>query len=159
MISSRALFLELWKERKKKTVKLRFISKTSLFLVNMKTLLAILLFTLSFNSFSQDTTSLYVINNTNRLVQVGDSYSFFYRDLKYIKEIRELKFETKKELDEFFEKAYKVLNTDVALITQGYNLMRNKMNKNVLKIRNKDLGYVYIKRRTLDNMKEASNRP
>ena len=125
----------------------------------MKHLLYIITLTLlPFAGQSQDTTNLYVINNTNRLTQIGDSYSFFYRDLKNVKIIRELKFATKVELDEFFEKAYSVLDTDVALITQGYNLMRNKMNKNVLKIRNKELGYVYIKRGTLDNMKTAANK-
>ena len=121
------------------------------------TLTTIILFVAIF-SFSQDTTDVYVINKTNKLAQIGDAYSFFYRDLKYVKEIRELKFESKEDMLSFFEKGYKVLDKDISLVARGYSLMRNKMSKNVLKIRNKDGGYVLIKRSTIDNMKEAVER-
>lgn len=121
----------------------------------MKNFIALLFVLSSVLSYAQDTTEIYVINKTNRFTKIGDSYSFFYRDMKYVKEIRELKFDSKDDALAFFEKAYKVLDTDVDLITKGYNLMRNNLSKNVLKLRNKDGGYFLIKRSSLDHMKEA----
>lgn len=124
----------------------------------MRKLTTLLFILIGFATMAQDTTDVYVINNTNRLAQIGDSYSFFYRDLKYVKEIRELKFDDQTDFVEFVEKAYKVLDKNIELIAKGYSLKRNAMSKNVLKIRNKDGGYVLIKRGTLDNMKEAIER-
>ena len=125
----------------------------------MKNLLYILAFTIiPFIGQSQDTVVVYAVSNTNRLVQINDSYSYFYRDLKYVKQIRELKFESKGELEIFFEKAFKVLDTDISLFAQGYTLVRAKMNKNSLKVRNKDNGYFIVKRETLENMQNASNK-
>ena len=125
----------------------------------MKNLICIIALTIiPFVGQSQDTIPVYVINNTNRLVQINDSYSFFYRDLKKVKQIRELKFKSKKELEIFFEKAYKVLDTDISLFTQGYTIDRSKMNKNSLKVSKKENGYFMIKRETLENMQKAANK-
>lgn len=108
---------------------------------------------------SADTVELYVINKTNKFVGLPDEgsgkYSFFYRDLKYIKEIRELKFNSKEEVTKFFETCEKAMNTDKTYITQGYNVSRNKLSKNVLRLNNKDGGYYLLKEATLDNMKKA----
>ena len=121
----------------------------------MRNIIAFALAFISLTSFGQDTTEIYVINKTNKLTKIDDTYSFFYRDMKFMKEIRELKFDSKEDALAFFEKAYKVLDTDVDLFTKGYNLMRNNLSKNVLKLRNKDGGYFLIKRSSLDHMKSA----
>lgn len=123
----------------------------------MKMLLAILsALILTSNAQAQDTTVVYNINKTNELVKIGDhQYSYFYRDLKFIKETRELSFDSKEEVLKFFEKGYKALDTDIDLITKGYNLMRHNVSKNVLKVRNKDGGYFLLKRATIDKMKAA----
>jgi hypothetical protein len=121
----------------------------------MRNIIAFAFAFICLTSFGQDTTEIYVINKTNKLTKIDDTYSFFYRDMKYMKEIRELKFDSKDDALAFFEKAYKVLDTDVDLITKGYSLMRNNLSKNVLKLRNKDGGYFLIKRSSLDHMKAA----
>lgn len=127
----------------------------------MRLLLPILL--LTFTSWSQnDTTRIYVINNTNEFVQIKGggytTYSFFYRDLKFVKETRELKFKNKEKVNEFFDKAEKVLATDSGIITADYNLYRNKVSKNVLRLQNKEGGYVLISRETLETMRAEFNK-
>lgn len=126
----------------------------------------IFLITLSFLAFTvnaqNDTTKIYVINNTNEFVQIksggNTTYSFFYRDLKFVKETRELKFKNKDKVNEFFDKAEKVLATDSGIITSEYNLYRNKVSKNVLRLQNKDGGYVLISRETLETMRAEFNK-
>lgn len=129
----------------------------------MKQLLLILITTVAFNLSAQsDTTKIYVINNTNEFVQVQKggytTYSFFYRDLKFVKETRELKFSNKTKVNEFFDKAEKVLATDSGIITADYNLYRNKLSKNVLRLQNKEGGYVLISRETLETMRAEFNK-
>lgn len=129
----------------------------------MKKLLLILFSTFSLSLTAQsDTTKIYVINKTNEFVQVKEggytTYSFFYRDLKFVKEIRELKFSNKAKVNEFFDKAEKVLATDSGIITADYNLYRNKLSKNVLRLQNKDGGYVLISRETLETMRSEFNK-
>lgn len=122
----------------------------------------LLLFSLLFLSVQleaqSDTVKIYIINNTNRFVQVKTPekihYSFFYRDLKHMKETRELIFPNKQEVNEFFDKAEKVLATDAGIITSKYNLYRNKLNKNTLRLQNKEGGYVLISRETLETMRK-----
>jgi hypothetical protein len=129
----------------------------------MKQILLIFLSTLAFTAVSQnDTTKIYVINNTNEFVEIKGggytTYSFFYRDLKFLKEKRELKFTNKTKVTEFFDKAEKVLATDSGIITADYNLYRNKLSKNVLRLQNKDGGYVLLSRETLETMRSEFNK-
>lgn len=129
----------------------------------MKQLILIFLSTLTFTTFSQnDTTKIYVINKTNEFVQIKSggytTYSFFYRDLKFVKETRELVFKNKDKVNEFFDKAEKVLATDSGIITADYNLYRNKLSKNVLRLQNKVGGYVLLSRETLETMKTEFNK-
>jgi hypothetical protein len=129
----------------------------------MKQFALIFLSTLVFTAFSQnDTTKIYVINNTNEFVQIKGggytNYSFFYRDLKYVKETRELVFKNKDKGNEFFDKAEKVLATDSGIITADYNLYRNKLSKNVLRLQNKVGGYVLLSRETLETMRSEFNK-
>ena len=123
----------------------------------MKKLILITFAFLGLSASAQDTTDIYVINNTNRLVEITKmditSYSFFYRDLKYVKTIRELSFDNNEELEKFFDQAEKVLATDVGVMTAKYNLSRNKLSKTTLKLRNKEDGYVMISRETLEIMR------
>lgn len=129
----------------------------------MKKLLLILFSTFSLSLTAQsDTTKIYVINKTNEFVQIksggNTTYSFFYRDLKFVKETRELKFSNKAKVNEFFDKAEKVLATDSGILTADYNLYRNKLSKNVLRLQNKDGGYVLISRETLETMRSEFNK-
>lgn len=129
----------------------------------MKRYFLILLVIVAFNTSAQsDTTKVYVINKTNELVQIksgeSTSYSFFYRDLKHVKEIRQLQFSNKAKLIEFFEKAEKVLAKNSGIITSEYNLYRNKLSKNVLRVQNKVGGYVLLSRETLEDMRSELNK-
>lgn len=122
--------------------------------------LRILLFIVSFlfvsNLQAQDSKNLYVINETNRLMKVGDSYVFEYRDLKFIKKhIRSLKFDSKEEILGFFDKAENTLNTDQGVLNEKYSMYRHKLNKNTVRINNKDGGYVLLTRETLENMRNT----
>lgn len=129
----------------------------------MKLITALVFCSLAYFNFAQnDTTKIYVINKTNRFVQIksggNTSYSFFYRDLKFVKETRELIFKNKEKVNEFFDKAEKVLATDSGIITAEYNLYRNKLSKNVLRLQNKVGGYVLISRETLETMRSEFNK-
>ena len=129
----------------------------------MKLIILIFLSTLSLTAVSQnDTTKIYVINKTNEFLEIKGggytTYSFFYRDLKFMKETRELKFSNKTKVIEFFDKAEKVLATDSGIITADYNLYRNKLSKNVLRLQNKEGGYVLLSRETLETMRSEFNK-
>lgn len=125
----------------------------------MKALFTTLFIFLFITCFGQDTTDIYVINKTNRLVAIdSDSYSFIYRDLKSVKEIRSFHFESKVELDKFFELCQKALDKDQGTVTSEYNVSRNKLSKNVVRVNNKIGGYVLIKYSTLDHMRKAVER-
>lgn len=125
----------------------------------MKSLLTTLCLLLSISSFAQDTTDIYVINNTNRLVAIDtDSYSFIYRDLKSLKQIRSFHFEAKKDLVKFFDLCLKALEKDQGTITGSYNVSRNKLSKNVVRVNDKNGGYVLIKYDTLEHMRKAADR-
>jgi len=129
----------------------------------MKQFILIFLSTMAFTTLSQsDTTKIYVINKTNEFVQIENggytTYSFFYRDLKFVKETRELVFKNKEKVNEFFDKAEKVLATDSGIIGSDYNLYRNKLSKNVLRLQNKEGGYVLLSRETLETMRAEFNK-
>lgn len=106
-----------------------------------------------------DTVDLYVINNTTRFIALPDEgstkYAFFYRDLKYLKTVRELKFQSAEDVQKFFNTCDKALETDKTFVTQGYNVSRNRLSKNVLRLNNKDGGYYLLKFNSLEKMKST----
>lgn len=113
----------------------------------------------NFKMNEADTVDLYVINNTTRFVALPDEgstkYSFFYRDLKYLKIIRELKFQSGSDVERFFNTCDKALETDKTFITQGYNVSRNRLSKNILRLNNKEGGYFLLKSASLEKMKST----
>lgn len=125
----------------------------------MKALFTTLCLLVSLFGFSQDTTDIYVINKTNRLVAIQpDSYAFIYRDLKSLKQIRSFNFETKADLLAFFKLCQKALDKDQGTITSDYNVSRNRLSKNVVRIQDKNDGYVLLSYSTLDHMRSALER-
>ena len=125
----------------------------------MKALFTTLFLLVSVFGFSQDTTDIYVINKTNRLVALqSDSYAFIYRDLKSLKQIRSFNFDDKAGLLKFFRLCYKALDQDQGTVTSKYNVSRNRLNKNVVRVQDKNNGFVLISNSTLDNMREALKR-
>ena len=122
--------------------------------------LTLFLLLVSTSVFGQsDTTDLYVINNTNRLVSIKTDgkthYAFCYRDLKSLRITKCFPFEDKQALTDFFDRCEKSLETDKTLVTKHYNTSRNKLNKNVVRVNNKEGGYVLIKYDTLQKMRNA----
>lgn len=111
------------------------------------------------NSETYDTVDVFVVSKNSRFAELkwgGKSkYLFSYRDLKYIKEIRELIFEDADDAIKFFNTCQKALDTDKTYITHGYNVMRNRLSKNYLRLQNKEGGYTQISRDTFDDMKAA----
>jgi hypothetical protein len=126
----------------------------------MKALFTTLCILISTLSFGQDTTDIYVINKTNRLVSVGtSSYSFVYRDLKSLKQIKSFHFETLVDLEKFFGLCQKALEKDQGTVTEKYNVSRNRLSKNVVRVNDKTGGYVLLKYSTLEHMKKAVGQP
>lgn len=135
----------------------------------MKNIITLLIFFVSLTSFSQetdttllnaaDTVDIYVINSTTRFVALPNEgntkFSFYYRDLKYIKTIRELKFQSEEDVNKFFDTCEKALETDKTYITNGYNVSRNRVSKNVLRLNNKEGGYYMLKYDSLEKMRKA----
>ena len=122
-------------------------------------LIAFLFILFSFNAISQDTSDVYVINNTNRLVSVesdqGTGYVFFYRNLSKIGTTDFIPFEDNEAMISFFNTCLRSLDEDKLLMTQGYSISRNKLSKKVAKVRKKDGGYFLLKRDTLDAIRDA----
>jgi len=106
-----------------------------------------------------DTIDIYVINNTNRFValpaEANTKYAFFYRDLKSLRTINELKFQNVTEVTKFFDTCEKALETGQLYVTQGYNISRNRLSKNVVRLNNKEGGYTLLKYATLEHMRKA----
>ncbi len=135
----------------------------------MKNYIVLLIMVVSFGATAQesnnlktneaDTVDLYVINSTTRFIALPDEgstkYSFFYRDLKYLKTIRELKFQSAEDVQKFFNTCDKALETDKTFVTQGYNVSRNRLSKNVLRLNNKEGGYYLLKYSSLEKMKST----
>lgn len=127
----------------------------------MKHLLFALFLVVSGFTFAQDTTNVYVINNTNRLIRISQSngpstYVIEYRNLKKLNDTASVYLGRKEDVYKFFNTCEKVLNTDTRIIGEHYNVNRNKVDKNTVKVDNKMEGaYFLVKRETLENMKSA----
>lgn len=123
------------------------------------------LFFLAFSFFGHcqsevaDTTDLYVINDNGRLVSItnegNNKYAFFFRSLKSPRPQKELLFKSADELAKFFEICEKALATDKTYITSGFNISRNTLNKNVVRMNDKEGDYNLLKRETIQLMREA----
>lgn len=126
----------------------------------MNKFLYLLFFLVSTSAIGQDTTNVYVINNTNRLIRISsdgvNNYAVEYRNLKKLNETAAIQLGRKEGVYKFFETCEKVLNTDTRIIGEYYNVNRNKIDKNTVKVDNKAAGaYFLVKRETLDNMRSA----
>lgn len=129
----------------------------------MKLFLPLLLLSLGSFCFSQDTTDIYVLSSSNRLIQIKKdtqiSYSLEYRNLKKLNETVSIDFGKKENVYKFFETCEHVLNTDTRIVGERYNIGRNKIDKNTVKVDNKKGGaYCLIKRETLENMRSAMDK-
>ena len=129
----------------------------------MERILLSLFLVISSFSFAQDTTDVYVINSTNRLIRIANgssnTYAIEYRNLKKLKETVSINFGKKEAVYKFFDTCEKVLNTDTRIIGENYNVNRNKVDKNTVKVDNKFEGaYFLVKRETLDNMRSAMDK-
>jgi hypothetical protein len=125
----------------------------------MKHLVLFFLF-FSFASFAQDTTNVYVINNTNRLARIDldgkSTYILEFRNLKKLSEIAVIQFGKKEGVLKFFDTCEKVLNQDIKVVGEHYNVVRNKVDKNTVRIDTKGVAaYLLLKRETLDSMRSA----
>jgi hypothetical protein len=125
----------------------------------MKHLVLFFLF-FSFTSFAQDTTNIYVISNTNRLARIDldgkSTYILEFRNLKKLNETAVITFGKKDGVFKFFDTCEKVLNTDVKVVGEHYNVVRNKVDKNTVRVDTKGVtAYLLLKRETLDNMRSA----
>lgn len=132
----------------------------------MKT--SLLLFFLALGSFSfsqadssvvsEDTSVIYVINNTNRLIQVGDDYSIEFRDLKRLTEVHYIRFESEDDVRKFFSDCFKVLEQNTIIATKLYIVNRNALSRNVVRIEHDDLAYFMLGYGTLEKMEKAFDR-
>jgi len=132
----------------------------------MKSLLLFFSLALSIVSFGQsdstavleDTSDIYVINNTNRLIHVGDDYSIEFRDLKRLTEVHYIRFDDAGEVRKFFSDCYKVLDQNTTIANSLYIVNRNVLSKNVVRIEHDDLAYFLLAYGTLEKMEKAFDR-
>ncbi|MCR9171593.1 MAG: hypothetical protein NXI10_03815 [bacterium] len=107
---------------------------------------------------TEDTSNIYVINNTNRLIQVGDDYSIEFRDLKRLTEVHYIRFEDEQAVRKFFSDCYKVLEQNTTIATELYIVNRNVLSRNVARIEHDDLAYFLLAYGTLEKMEKAFDR-
>ncbi len=107
---------------------------------------------------TEDTTDIYVINNTNRIMQVGDNFSIEFRDLKRLKELHYIRLDTKAEVQKFFNTCYKVLDQNVEIVGQKYTIKRNVLSKSIVRISHHDGAYFMLSYDTIEKMEKAFNR-
>jgi hypothetical protein len=109
-------------------------------------------------SVAEDTSNIYVINSTNRLIKVGDDYSIEFRDLKRLTEVHYIRFDNKEEVQKFFTDCYKVLDQDATISNSLYTLNRNMLSRNVVRIAHDDEAYFLLAYGTLEKMEKAFDR-
>lgn len=111
------------------------------------------------NAQDADTTIIYTINKTNKLIQVSTSeqvvYTLEFRDLNALKEIRKLHFDSEEKMAQFFDLSFKALESDVGTMIDGYSVKRKT--KSVLRVGYLG-GYCFINYNTLEKMKDAYER-
>lgn len=122
----------------------------------------LLLLLLSGFTYAQDTTDIYVINNTNRFVAIdhegNTSYAIVYRDLRSIKEMHTIHFENKANAHVFFEHCMIALEQDKIVENKRYSINRNALSKNVIRVEDEDEGYFMLKYSTVERMRTAFER-
>ena len=104
---------------------------------------------------AQDTSAIYVINSTNRLIQVGESFSVEFRDLKSLKEGHAITLGTAADVEQFFATCFKVLDQDITIVGGNYTVNRNVVSKQVVRIENKNESYFILTYGTLEKMEKA----
>ncbi|XOV66315.1 MAG: hypothetical protein ACFHU9_11815 [Fluviicola sp.] len=109
-------------------------------------------------SVAEDTSNIYVINSTNRLIKVGDDYSIEFRDLKRLTEVHYIRFESKEAVQKFFTDCYRVLDQDATISNSLYTLNRNMLSRNVVRIEHDDEAYFLLAYGTLEKMEKAFKR-
>ncbi|GAB5417094.1 MAG: hypothetical protein Crog4KO_19600 [Crocinitomicaceae bacterium] len=107
---------------------------------------------------TEDTTDIYVINSTNRIMQVGDNFSIEFRDLKSLKELHYIRLDNQAEVQKFFNTCYKVLDKNVEIVGQKYTIKRNIVSKSVVRISHHDGAYFMLSYDTIEKMEKAFNR-
>lgn len=106
----------------------------------------------------EDTTNIYVINSTNRLIQVGNNYSIEFRDLKTLNEVHYIRLDSKADVEKFFATCYRVLDQNKKVVGQHYTINRNVLSKNVVRIEHKDEAYFMLAYGTIEKMEKAFTR-
>lgn len=107
---------------------------------------------------SMDTLDIYVINSTNRLVQIGSSYALLFRDLKSLREIHSINFQSSEEVNKFFATSFRSMEQDAIIIGEIYSVRRNKLSKNIIRVADKSDGYMLLSYDSLEKMQVAFNR-
>ena len=107
---------------------------------------------------TQDTSAIYVINSTNRLIQVGDRFSVEFRDLKSLKEGHTIPLGAAADVEQFFTTCYKVLDQDITIVGANYTVNRNVVSKQVVRIESKNESYFILTYGTLEKMEKAFKR-
>lgn len=107
---------------------------------------------------TEDTSDIYVINSTNRLMKVGDDYSIEFRDLKSLDEVHYIRLDTEADVKTFFADCYKVLDQNTTVSKELYSINRNVLSKFVIRIEHDDEAYFMLAYGTLEKMEKAFNR-
>lgn len=132
----------------------------------MKSIFVALFMLVGFTSFSQedsttivnDTLDIYVINSTNRLIHTNTSFAIEYRDLKSLRDVRTIRFASEKEVDRFFANCFRAMEADVNIVSEHYTVNRNKLNKNLVRVHEKDGAYFLMSYDTVQKMQTAFER-
>lgn len=133
----------------------------------MKQLITAIILLFGFQSFAQedslsvanDTTEVYVINNKNRVIKVGDdAYAFEFRDMTSINDIHTLHFESGAEFEKFLSTCFRSLEQGVTVVGEKYAINRNRLSKNLIRIDNKHDAYFMLSYDTVEKIQTAFNR-
>lgn len=107
---------------------------------------------------TQDTVDIYVINNTNRLIQTEDHFTLEFRDLKSLKELHYIELDSDAEVHTFFQTCYRVFDKNIELVGQKYTVKRNILSKNFIRVSHHDEAYFMLSYDTVEKMEKAFQR-
>ena len=106
-----------------------------------------------------DTSEVYVINNTNRVIKIGDNaYAFEFRDVTSINDVHTLHFDSADEFEKFLSTCYRSLEQGVTVVGEKYAINRNRLSKKLIRIDNKDDAYFMLSYDTVEKIETAYER-
>ena len=92
-------------------------------------------------------------------METGGTFVLEFRDMKSLKDGHRIELGNQSDVQRFFRTCYQVLDQDVELLGTKYNVHRNALSKNVIRVTSsEDDAYLFLRYDTTEKMEKAFER-